>query len=59
MSAKFPNAKRFSIEGVESQVPALKAIIDASIENGVRENTFPCCRGKLNVLSNVGRKQTS
>lgn len=57
MSAKFPNAKRFSIEGVESQVPALKAIIDASAENGVREIIFPCChRGKLNVLSNVTRK---
>lgn len=57
MSAKFPNAKRFSIEGAESQVPALKAIIDASAENGVREIIFPCChRGKLNVLSNVARK---
>lgn len=57
MSAKFANAKRFSIEGVESQVPALKAIIDASAENGVREIIFPCChRGKLNVLSNVARK---
>lgn len=57
MSAKFPNAKRFSIEGVESQVPALKAIIDASADNGVREIIFPCChRGKLNVLSNVARK---
>lgn len=57
MAAKFPNAKRFSLEGVESQVPALKAIIDASAENGVRDIIFPCChRGKLNVLSNVGRK---
>ncbi|KAJ5103810.1 hypothetical protein N7532_004339 [Penicillium argentinense] len=57
MSAKFPNAKRFSIEGVESQVPALKAVIDASAENGVENIIFPCChRGKLNVLSNVGRK---
>ncbi|KAJ5693107.1 hypothetical protein N7462_002530 [Penicillium macrosclerotiorum] len=57
MAAKFPNAKRFSIEGVESQIPALKAIIDRSAENGVREIIFPCChRGKLNVLSNVGRK---
>jgi len=57
MSAKFPNAKRFSIEGVESQIPALKAIIDSSAENGVKNIIFPCChRGKLNVLSNVGRK---
>lgn len=57
MSAKFPNAKRFSIEGVESQFLALKAIIDASAENGVREIIFPCChRGKRNVLSNVARK---
>lgn len=57
MSAKFPNAKRFSIEGVETQIPALKAIIDSSAENGVKNIIFPCChRGKLNVLSNVGRK---
>ena len=57
MSAKFTNVKRFSIEGIESQVPALKAIIDASTENGVREIIVPCChRGKLSVLSNVARK---
>ncbi|GLI73739.1 2-oxoglutarate dehydrogenase E1 component [Penicillium ochrochloron] len=57
MLAKLLNAKRFSTEGVESHVPALKAIIDASAENGVREFIFPCChRRKLNVLSNVARK---
>ncbi|KAJ5291319.1 Dehydrogenase E1 component [Penicillium angulare] len=57
LSAKFPNAKRFSIEGIENQVPALEAIIDASAENGVQDIVFPCChRGKLNVLSNIGRK---
>lgn len=57
MAAKFPNAKRFSIEGAESQVPAVMAVIDTSTENGVREIIFPCChRGKLNVLSNVAGK---
>lgn len=57
MSAKFPNAKRFSIESVESQVPALKAIIEASAENGMREIIFPFChRGKLNELSNAVQK---
>lgn len=57
VSAKFPNAKRFSLEGVESQLPAVKAVIDACAEHGVRNIIFPCChRGKLNVLSNVTRK---
>ncbi|KAL4890858.1 thiamine diphosphate-binding protein [Aspergillus ambiguus] len=58
MSAKFPNAKRFGLEGVENQLPALKAVIDACADDhGVRNIVFPCChRGKLNVLSNVGRK---
>ncbi|KAG2411876.1 hypothetical protein HFD88_009432 [Aspergillus terreus] len=58
MTAKFPNGKRFGLEGVESQLPALKAVIDACADNhGVRNVIFACChRGKLNVLSNVGRK---
>ncbi|KAL5359356.1 thiamine diphosphate-binding protein [Aspergillus floccosus] len=58
MTAKFPNAKRFGLEGVESQLPALKAVIDACADDhGVRDIIFACChRGKLNVLSNVGRK---
>ncbi|KAJ5497433.1 Dehydrogenase E1 component [Penicillium fimorum] len=57
LAAKFPNAKRFGLEGVESQLPAVKAVIDASAEHGVRNIIFPCChRGKLNVLSNVTRK---
>lgn len=53
LAAKFPNAKRFGLEGVESQLPAVEAIIDTSAENGVRNIVFPCChRGKLNILSN-------
>lgn len=57
LAAKFPNAKRFGLEGVESQLPAVETIIDASAEHGVRNIVFPCChRGKLNILSNVGQK---
>lgn len=57
LAAKFPNAKRFGLEGVESQIPALKAIVDTSADHGVRNIVFACChRGKLNVLSNVVRK---
>lgn len=57
LAAKFPNAKRFGLEGVESQLPAVEAIIDISAEHGVRNIVFPCChRGKLNILSNVGQK---
>ena len=57
LAAKFPTAKRFGLEGVESQLPAVEAIIDTSAEHGVRNVIFPCChRGKLNILSNVGQK---
>lgn len=57
LATKFPNAKRFGLEGVESQLPAVKAVIDTSAEHGVRNIIFPCChRGKLNILSNVTRK---
>ncbi|KAJ5329582.1 Dehydrogenase E1 component [Penicillium brevicompactum] len=57
LATKFPNAKRFGLEGVESQLPAVKAVIDTSAEHGVRNIIFPCChRGKLNMLSNVTRK---
>ena len=57
LAAKFPNAKRFGLEGAESQLPAVEAIIDTSAEHGVRNVVFPCChRGKLNILSNVGQK---
>lgn len=57
LAAKFPNAKRFGLEGVESQLPAVEAIIDTSAEHGVSNIVFPCChRGKLNILSNVGQK---
>ncbi|KAJ5770189.1 uncharacterized protein N7511_002240 [Penicillium nucicola] len=57
LAAKFPTAKRFGLEGVESQLPAVKAIIDACADHGVKNIIFPCChRGKLNMLSNVTRK---
>lgn len=57
LAIKFPNAKRFGLEGAESQLPAVEAIIDTSAEHGVRNIVFPCChRGKLNILSNVGQK---
>ncbi|CAG8181382.1 unnamed protein product [Penicillium olsonii] len=57
LASKFPNAKRFGLEGVESQLPAVEAVIDSSAENGVRNIIFPCChRGKLNILSNVTQK---
>ncbi|CAG8361102.1 unnamed protein product [Penicillium salamii] len=57
LASKFPNAKRFGLEGVESQLPAVKAVIDSSAEHGVRNIIFPCChRGKLNIMSNVTRK---
>ncbi|XHG08948.1 hypothetical protein AWENTII_012032 [Aspergillus wentii] len=54
LATKFPTAKRFGLDGVESQVPGVHAVIDASVENGVESIIFACChRGRLNVLSNV------
>lgn len=58
LSIKFPHAKRFGLEGAETQLPAVETIIDASAnEHGVRDVIFACChRGKLNLLRNVGQK---
>ena len=54
LHAKFPATKRFSIEGAESLVPALEAIIRASAAHGVEEIVFGMPhRGRINVLTSV------
>ena len=57
IASKFPNEKRFGLEGAESLVPGMKALIDRSVDHGVRSIVMGMPhRGRLNVLANVIRK---
>ncbi len=54
LNVKFPGTKRFGLDGGESTVPALEAIIRKSAELGVDEMVIGMPhRGRLNVLANV------
>ncbi|WP_027134501.1 2-oxoglutarate dehydrogenase E1 component [Geminicoccus roseus] len=54
LHVKFPGTKRFGLDGSESAVPALEAIIRTSVELGVQEIVLGMPhRGRLNVLANV------
>lgn len=51
---KFTGQKRFSLEGCESLIPALDAIIEKGSETGIREFVIGMPhRGRLNVLANI------
>lgn len=57
LATKYPNDKRFGLEGCETLVPGMKALIDRSVDFGVKEIVIGMPhRGRLNVLSNVVRK---
>lgn len=57
LSTKFPNDKRFGLEGLEGVVPGIKTLVDRSVELGVEDVVLGMAhRGRLNVLSNVVRK---
>lgn len=57
LSTKFPNDKRFGLEGAESVVPGVKALIDRAVELGCEDVIIGMPhRGRLNMLSNVVRK---
>ncbi|KAI5837828.1 thiamine diphosphate-binding protein [Morchella snyderi] len=57
LSTKYPNDKRFGLEGCEALVPGMKALIDRSVDHGVKDIIIGMPhRGRLNVLSNVVRK---
>ncbi len=54
---KFPGQKRFSLEGAESLIPALDAIMEKGAELGNEEFVIGMPhRGRLNVLANILRK---
>lgn len=57
IASKYPNEKRFGLEGCEALVPGMKALIDRSVDHGVKHVTIGMPhRGRLNVLANVIRK---
>jgi 2-oxoglutarate dehydrogenase E1 component len=57
ISSKYPNEKRFGLEGGESLIPGVKSMIDRTVEHGVESITMGMPhRGRLNVLANVIRR---
>ncbi len=54
LHTKYIGQKRFSLEGGETTIAALDAIINASAEEGVQEVVIGMAhRGRLNVLANI------
>jgi 2-oxoglutarate dehydrogenase E1 component len=54
---RYVGTKRFGLEGGESTIPALHAIIETAAENGVREIAIGMPhRGRLNTLVNIVQK---
>jgi 2-oxoglutarate dehydrogenase E1 component len=60
LGAKFPGAKRFSLEGGDALVPMLKGLISHAGECGTKEVVVGMAhRGRINVLVNVLGKNPS
>lgn len=58
LAKKFVGQKRFSIEGVEALIPALKTIINKGAEKGVESFIMGMAhRGRLNTLTNIFEKR--
>ena len=57
LHTKYLGQKRFSLEGGETMIPALDAIINQAADMGVQEVMIGMAhRGRLNVLSNIMHK---
>jgi 2-oxoglutarate dehydrogenase E1 component len=60
LGAKFPGAKRFSLEGADALVPMLKALISHAGSKGTKEVVVGMAhRGRINTLVNVLGKNPS
>ncbi|NMH28678.1 2-oxoglutarate dehydrogenase E1 component [Flavobacterium silvaticum] len=59
LHTKYVGQKRFSLEGGESLIPALDALIESAAEKGVEQFVMGMAhRGRLNVLANIFGKNT-
>ena len=59
LHTKYVGQKRFSLEGGESLIPALDAVIEAAAEKGVEHFVMGMAhRGRLNTLANIFGKAT-
>lgn len=57
LNTKYIGQKRFGLEGGESMIPGLDAMITEAVEGGVKEVIIGMAhRGRLNVLANIMRK---
>ena len=59
LHTKYVGQKRFSLEGGESIIPAVDALIEAAAEKGVEHFVMGMAhRGRLNILANIFHKPT-
>ena len=59
LHTKYVGQKRFSLEGGESLIPALDAVIESAANKGVEEFVMGMAhRGRLNTLANIFGKST-
>jgi 2-oxoglutarate dehydrogenase E1 component len=57
IATKFNTMKRFGLEGCESFIPGMKAIVDTFVKHGGNRVVIGMPhRGRLNMLANVVRK---
>lgn len=59
LDTKFVGQKRFSLEGAESFLPAMNALMEHGVELGIEDYIIGMAhRGRLNVLANIMNKPT-
>lgn len=57
LGTKFLGQKRFSLEGAETLIPALNAVVEKGADLGLKEFVIGMAhRGRLNVLANIMNK---